>query len=389
MRKGDEISEMRNVINTMMRLWSVFLIKTGKLLSEVLKTNQDSSHPSLDDISKRLEQMAKLTSFSRDIRGVASKEEVYNQLRYIFEHTFLLKYFIMFEVNSSDNRMTPAFDSQPELSLCKANVMLNPELCRAKRMSEEISSVNNPILCPYFNCDHSKYYRFCIPQIMGGQTGNVFSFMIPKMELKKYTDQIIIIRKYLEELAPILTTLRLIDASKDQAMRDPLTHSHNRRFLNEYIEQYEPLAKREKQTIGFIMADLDFFKQVNDKYGHQAGDSVLKELVAVMKREIRSSDLLVRYGGEEFLLIFPNVQENYSEILAEKIRTSVEKTEITLPNGEKIYKTVSIGVAEYPKNGDSFYKTIKFADVALYEAKKTGRNRTVRFTPDLWTEESY
>ncbi|WP_028575553.1 GGDEF domain-containing protein [Desulfonatronovibrio hydrogenovorans] len=390
LKKGDELDEMRNVINTMMRLWSIFLDRSGRLLSQVLRSEGSTYHvPSLDDVATRMEQMAKLTTFSHDIRGVYQKEEVYEQLENVFQEVFKIDHYILFEVNQSQNRMTPVVESHPESSLCKTDVLISPEICRAKRMSEEVSSANNPALCPHFNCDHSRYVRYCIPLVMGGQVGTVFSFLVPRSEWHWRREQVIILRKYMEETAPILTTLRLLDLTREQSLRDPLTHCQNRRFLDEFIKQYEPLSIREEKTIGFLMADLDYFKQVNDQYGHQAGDAMLKQVVSIIRDGIRSSDLLIRYGGEEFLILLPQVEPGMSEAVAEKIRVLVEQFNFETIAGITIKKTISLGVAEFPHDADTMYKAIKFSDVALYEAKKTGRNRVVRFKKEMWTTEEY
>ncbi|WP_052507103.1 GGDEF domain-containing protein [Desulfonatronovibrio magnus] len=390
MRRGDELDEMRNVINTMMRLWSIFLDKSGRLLSKVLRTESTTYHiPSLDDVANRMEQMANLTSFSHDIRGVYQKEEVYEQLKIAFSKTFKIDHFLLFEVNSSQNRMSPVLDSHPDDVLCKKDIILNPEICRAKRMSEEVSSAGNEALCPYFNCDHSRHIRYCIPLVMGGQVGTVFSFMVPRSEWNMRREQVVVLRKYMEETAPILTTLRLLEVTREQSMRDPLTHCQNRRFLDEYMQQYEPLCIRENKTIGFLMADLDYFKQVNDHHGHQAGDMMLKQVVSIIKEGIRSSDLLIRYGGEEFLILLPQVEPDMSEAVAEKIRAKIEQYEFDIGDGKRIKKTISLGVAEFPHDADSMYKAIKFSDVALYEAKKKGRNRVIRFKREMWTDEDY
>ncbi|MFW5731103.1 MAG: GGDEF domain-containing protein, partial [Desulfonatronovibrionaceae bacterium] len=390
LRKGDELDEMRNVINTMMRLWSVFLDKSGRLLNQVLRSDDSSIRvPSLDDVASRMEQMARLTSFGHDIRGVYQKEEVYEQLKNVFKSHFRIDHFILFEVNPSQNRMNPVLDSHPQDDLCKKDVILNPEICRAKRMSEEVSSRSNEALCPYFNCDLTSYVRCCIPLVMGGQVGTVFSFMVPRAEWALRREQVAILRKYMEETAPILTTLRLLEVTREQSMRDPLTHCQNRRFLDEYMQQYEPLCIREGKTMGFLMADLDFFKQVNDQHGHQAGDLMLKQVVSIIREGIRSSDLLIRYGGEEFLVMLPQVEPGMSEAVAEKLRSKVEQFTFDIGNGKSIQKTISIGVAEFPHDANSMYKAIKFSDVALYEAKKKGRNRVIRFTGEMWTDDDY
>ncbi len=390
MRKGDEVTEMRNVVNTMMRLWGNFLNRVGHLLAYVLRNQERAGQvPSLDDISDRLEQMAKLTFFSHDLQGVVDKEEVFQQLSHIFEKRFGLSRFVLFEVDHDNHRTLIALDNVPDLPLCKNTVLISPDACRAKRVAEEVSSFYNPKLCLHFHADLDKDVRCCLPIVMGGQVGAVFSFLTPKRDWEKVRAQIPVIRKYLDESAPVLNSLRLLGITREQSLRDPLTLCNNRRFLDEFIAKYEPLAERENKRTGFLMVDMDYFKQVNDKHGHQAGDAVLQQIAQILLSSIRKSDLLIRYGGEEFLILLQNIQNGPSEQIAEKIRAAVEQHKFILPEGVTINKTVSIGVSEHPADANAFYKAIKFADVALYEAKRRGRNKVVRFTPELWTGEDY
>lgn len=390
MRKGDAVTEMRNVVNTMMRLWGNFLNRVGHLLAYVLRNQERTGQvPSLDDISDRLEQMAKLTFFSHDLQGVVDKEEVFQQLSHIFEKRFGLSRFVLFEVDHDNHRTLIALDNVPDLPLCKNTVLISPDACRAKRVAEEVSSFYNPKLCLHFHADLDKDVRCCLPIVMGGQVGAVFSFLTPQRDWEKMRVQIPVIRKYLDESAPVLNSLRLLGITREQSLRDPLTLCNNRRFLDEFIAKYEPLAQRENKRTGFLMVDMDYFKQVNDKHGHQAGDAVLQQIAQILLSSIRKSDLLIRYGGEEFLILLQNIQNGPSEQIAEKIRAAVEQHRFILPEGATINKTVSIGVTEHPADADAFYKAIKFADVALYEAKRKGRNKVVRFTPELWTEEDY
>lgn len=391
MRKGDELVEMRNVVNTMMRHWNNFLGRAGKLLAYVLRSQETGREASsLQEVSKRLEQMAQLTFFSHDLQGTLDKDGVYQQLGYVFSHHFSLNKFVLFEVDHDADRLLIALDASKEDPLCKRDVLLTTEVCRCKRNSEDVISFYNEVLCPYFNIDTSKYVRCCLPMIMGGQVGGVFSFVAPKNSWDRLRDETIpFLRKYLDEAAPVLSSLRLLQLTKEQALRDPLTHCHNRRFLDEFIAKYEPLSERENRRTGFLMADLDYFKQVNDDYGHEAGDLVLKQVVGAINACIRRSDLLIRYGGEEFLILLQDVQEGMAVSVAEKIRQRVEQQPLDLGDGVKIHKTISLGVAEHPADGNTLYKAIKFSDVALYEAKGRGRNQVVRFTPEMWQGEEY
>jgi diguanylate cyclase (GGDEF)-like protein len=142
-------------------------------------------------------------------------------------------------------------------------------------------------------------------------------------------------------------------------------------------------AQRHKQSMAFMMLDLDYFKMVNDTYGHDAGDAVLKALSKVLTDSVRASDYVIRYGGEEFLILLQESDALQALDVAEKIRSSVEGLRIQV-SGAVLQKTISIGIADYPNDSDTFWQAVKFADVALYHAKDSGRNRVVRFTRELW-----
>ena len=137
------------------------------------------------------------------------------------------------------------------------------------------------------------------------------------------------------------------------------------------------------------MIDMDYFKKVNDSYGHEAGDIVLKTLSNILKSSIRKSDIAIRYGGEEFLIILQNIKSIDDAVkVAEKIRENVQNTIIDI--GEKsIKKTISIGISIFPDHCMKGWECIKYADIALYEAKRTGRNKVVLFNKQLEKETNY
>jgi len=154
--------------------------------------------------------------------------------------------------------------------------------------------------------------------------------------------------------------------------------------------QFESLHQRSPKQVGFIMADLDFFKMVNDEHGHLAGDMILQQVANILRENIRKSDLLIRYGGEEFLIMLMEINnEGATREVAEKLRKAVEQTPLKLPSGATLKKTLSLGTADFPGDAEQLYKTIKYADVALYRAKGEGRNRVEVFNPEMWTETAY
>ncbi|MBF0482443.1 MAG: diguanylate cyclase [Desulfovibrionaceae bacterium] len=390
MRCGDEIMDMKNVINTMLGTWGVFLNRVGSLLTEVLRTHDQAYRlPSLDQVSGYLEHMAKLTAFSHDLQGVNSIEEVYSHLAHAFETHFNLKHFWIMELVQDKKNMEIVMERLAYDAAFQPEVIADSSLCRARRTAEEVISEPNPVLCPYFNCDTDAYVRFCLPMVMGGRVGAIVSFVMPRGEWLSNRAHMVMLRKYLDESAPVLSSLRLLRISQEQSLRDPLTGCHNRRYLDEYLPQYETLNKRTRRHVGLLMCDVDFFKQVNDQHGHEAGDAVLKQVAEAIRDNIRASDIFIRYGGEEFLVLLNEVTAGASTEIAEKIRMSINAHAFRLENNAVLHKTISIGVAEFPDDGETMYKVIKFADVALYAAKGQGRNKVVRFTPDMWLEKQY
>jgi diguanylate cyclase (GGDEF)-like protein len=191
---------------------------------------------------------------------------------------------------------------------------------------------------------------------------------------------------YLREAGPVLEAKRLMEHLRENALRDPMTGLYNRRFLEDYVGALVSSSQRRKSPFSVLMLDLDFFKQVNDTHGHEAGDKVIKTLADLLMRSVRASDIAVRYGGEEFLLVLTDTAAEMAQKVAEKIRAEVEATKIPLPGGV-LHKTISIGVSEFPADADTFWQVVKYADVALYKAKSGGRNRVVRFVPEMWDSE--
>lgn len=155
---------------------------------------------------------------------------------------------------------------------------------------------------------------------------------------------------------------------------DGLTGVSNKRYLTETLERELPRAQRHDRKLSLLMIDIDHFKNVNDTYGHLAGDSVLKELAADLREKLRPEDTFARYGGEEFVVVLPETPLEGAIDTAERLR-EVAQNHTHIFEGNEIIVTISIGVSEFQK-GWSVDKLIQSADNMLYEAKLDGRNRT-------------
>ena len=167
---------------------------------------------------------------------------------------------------------------------------------------------------------------------------------------------------------------RKIAELSEQAVRDPLTGLYNRRFLDEMLPRTLSQAQRLHYPVTAAMADIDRFKELNDSYGHQAGDVFLKGVAAILQTSGRTGDIACRFGGEEFLLVFPGMQPEDASRRLGQVRDDVAKQYVTLGQ-QKLAGTLSIGVASYPVHADSAQGLISAADKALYRAKNVGRNR--------------
>ncbi len=163
----------------------------------------------------------------------------------------------------------------------------------------------------------------------------------------------------------------------EQAIRDPLTQLHNRRYFDESIARDVARAIRLNEPLALLAIDLDHFKQVNDTHGHAIGDRVLQNLARVISADVRASDLVCRFGGEEFLVSLPGATLMAALGRAEQFRSRFAESWVEAGAGVEVRCTLSVGVAMFPSNEETIEATLRRADAALYEAKRAGRNRVV------------
>ncbi|RCS21982.1 PleD family two-component system response regulator [Phyllobacterium salinisoli] len=164
----------------------------------------------------------------------------------------------------------------------------------------------------------------------------------------------------------------------EMAVTDSLTGLHNRRYLDSHMSMLFTRSISRERPLSVLMTDMDHFKLINDTYGHDAGDDVLRDFAGRLHRNIRGIDLACRYGGEEFVVVLPDTDAHMAAVVAERIRGTVASTPFLIRNGAaSVNVTISVGLACLQPRNDSVEKLFKRADVALYEAKKNGRNQVV------------
>ncbi len=184
-------------------------------------------------------------------------------------------------------------------------------------------------------------------------------------------NEILLMRTVADQVAVAVNHARLYQEMQQQALTDALTGCYNRRSFEMQLERDLHLATRMKQPVSLVMIDIDYFKRINDTYGHDAGDAALRLIADALREELRGVDTAVRYGGEEFAVILPQANLEGAWLVAERLRARIEG--ITLSKGERI--TASLGVASFPQHAGTRELLVTTADRALYQAKRTGRNR--------------
>ncbi len=211
----------------------------------------------------------------------------------------------------------------------------------------------------------------------------VFAFNSPEIDGFSRRD-IKLLTALANQSAIVIENARLYEKTKEFSIRDDLTGLFNRRWFNQRIVEEFKRAERFNNPLSLLMVDIDFFKHYNDTHGHSKGDIALKEVAEVLIKNVREVDSVVRYGGEEFVILLPRTGMEDAGKIAEKLRLKMEEHEFPFgsaqPNGRF---TVSIGYTTYPDIARSISDLFTQADEALYTAKRMGRNRVVRYSSSI------
>lgn len=178
---------------------------------------------------------------------------------------------------------------------------------------------------------------------------------------------------------------RKLDKTQALLYRDDLTELFNYRYFEVALENEIRRAERFDLTFTLLFIDLDSFKPINDKFGHLAGSSVLKQVAFLIRDAVREVDIPIRYGGDEFVVLLLGADGSIGKTVAERIRSNIEKTSFVLDSGDRVKLTASIGVASYPENGTTKSVLVQLADESMYKSKKSGKNKVSTYDPSLET----
>ena len=377
-----EDKEVSNWLNELIEKLETVLTGIEKnLTSFVHNRTSNVNHDKLITAKEIIEDISEIYHYKKTIENDLTIDDIYHRLILVLKDKLEIDCFIIFETDLIKDERKTIYTTNGAIACCdlKQNIK---ELCRAERINSIVASENFPEICRVAKCKADENY-ICIPFYVNEQK-NIAIHIVSKSkeELNSLKYKIGIIKKYLEETKPILESKILMEALKEKNLTDSLTGLYNRKYLDEIVEKQLALDVKNGSIYAIMFLDIDYFKMVNDTYGHDIGDDILRKLAITMKKSIGANETLVRYGGEEFLILMKNATQESAKELADKINADFSKI-IFNYGGDSFSKTVSIGYSFFPTDTDQFWKCIKYADISLYEAKATGRNKVVKFSKEI------
>ena len=371
----------------------------GSIISEVESMEAHSISGAEENLLVRtvnsVKTMVAAAHFKQTIEEDRNLGDVYERIFHALTDQFDIKRFSLYEVNHERKLMKPIYAfglPEGEELWCMPEVTVDVSACRACRTAHAVSSEKEDAICTSFSGnqitdkDSVHLQHFCVPLMQGGRIGVVLQIIYEDGEADEIRKKLPYIRTYFSEASPVIESKRLTEMLHASTLKDPMTGLYNRRFLDQFTVRLVASAERSKKNIALLMCDIDFFKETNDTYGHKTGDAVLIGTANILTKLVRPTDFVIRYGGEEFLIILPEADEEKALDVAERIRRAQEENVFSAESA-RFSKTLSIGLAIYPVGSATFDESIHFADTALYAAKKSGRNRVVLYEEGMIKEE--
>ena len=383
--QGKESKEVAQWINGHLEKLQTTLDDIENKITDFLVHQKRLHQDPLIDVKRTVSRLSDIYRFRKTIEHDEKMDQVYERLAFVLREKFKINDFNFIEADTT-RKKTKVVYTEKEMHCNVENG------CRADRTNTVVDSCQFQNMCDKFDHNTNKEY-ICIPYSISNDLDFIISIVAKdKEEYNCIRDCIPYIQDYVDTAKPEIVSKNLMAMLEMSARTDALTGLYNRKFLEESVSKIISQAKRSGISYGILMADIDFFKMVNDTYGHDVGDEAIKIIGRTLIENTRDSDIVVRYGGEEFIVLLYNCDENYVNEVAQKIRIAFSKKKIST-GSISFTKTISIGASMFPTHTDNFWQCVKYADIALYEAKHTGRDKVVVFDKSLLKdgelEESY
>ena len=362
-------------VNCLLEKLETTLGNIDSKISIFLSNKQIDEKDPLINVENTVDRLATVYKFRKTIEHDENLTEIYKRLAFMIKKNLNIENFNIFEANTRTGEVTDVYINSEIYCKCL------DEGCRADKTNDIVDSTEFENLCS--TCKIKDLDYICIPYSISNDLDIVISIYPGKNEdPKKIRENIPYIDDFVDAAKTVIISNKLMDILKKNARTDSLTQLYNRKHLEEQIPKITAQANRSNIAFGVLMIDIDHFKIVNDTYGHDVGDNAIKIVASTLLENTRTSDVVIRYGGEEFIVLLYNCDENYIYSVADKIRVAFNEREI--PAGSStINKTLSVGTSMFAKDNADLNTCIKYADLALYHAKNTGRNKVVMFSPDL------
>ena len=351
-------------------------ITEPKKAAERLRKANDELLASVSELQRRDREMQSLISMDDLLQSCTTQEEAYKVVALAAAELFDGQSGCLAVVRASNQHLEVVARWGDEQL---GEPIFSVEDCWALRRGQlhEVTDPDAGLLCRHFVPQAESGY-LCVPLTVQGEAMAVFCLIsAPAKKNKSQVSQLQLAVKVSEAIKLSLSNLRLREKLRAEAIHDPLTGLFNRRYLEETLPRELHRARRANAPLSLVMLDLDDFKRFNDTFGHDAGDSLLRELGRLVREKLRRSDISCRYGGEEFVLVLPDSSLADAEQRVEQIRTQIK--EMQFPHGEQLLSatTVSAGVVQADEHTANPSELLRAADTALYAAKNAGRDRVV------------
>lgn len=356
--------------------YSINDITDRKESEETLQKTNEKLTRWIKELEVRNQEIILLGEMSNILQACLTTEEAYNTVAQLIEPLFPNMSGAIFVISNS-KQLVSSVASWGNVN-ASTEMLFTPNECwglrrgRSHLMESSLSAIN----CKHTHHDSPNVESLCLPMMAQGEAlGILYLSTTEKGILTQAKQQLAI--TVAEQIALAFANLKLHEALQQQSIRDPLTGLFNRHYLEESLEREISRAERKQQSVGIIMLDVDHFKCFNDTFGHDGGDTLLRELGIFIKKNIRGSDIACRFGGEELILILPEASLEVTVQRAEQIREGIKHLNLHNRHQQLGTITLSLGIAIFPLHGTTGEMVIQAADSALYKAKGEGRDRVI------------
>ncbi len=376
-----ESKDVANMLNSLLdKLQKVFLEIDKKVYIFVQNKDKEISRDPLININNTIDQLSEIYKFKQTIEHDKDLDDIYKRIAFVLKNKFNIKDFSIIEADTISGLKKVVYS----VNGCHCDIEKGK--CRANRINSIVDSTIFDNSCPFFTKTDLNY--LCIPYSVSNELNLIISIVTQnEKESLRIRGLINLILDYIGTAQPTIVSKKLMQILNKMARVDQLTGMYNRKYLDEFTETVIPQAIRTNTPYGVLMIDIDFFKMINDTYGHDVGDEGIRIVSRVIKDSIRETDTAIRFGGEEFIVLLHNCDKDFIKEVAEKIRINFSKEKISA-GSESFSKTLSIGAVMFPDDSDSIWKCIKYADMSLYYAKEHGRNQVVCFDKNIIKDDS-